>query len=255
MRLYPNGNHFKAGMRWFASLTRKNQIAYSVLALHFLFLLGLNIDYWANRRFTPASKIAVKTILYTQSASREKSEQNDATHTLTRPISSAASLPKKHPPQGAKSNTKKNTPTTTKLRPKAPIASTQKPKTTSTIDPKFLKQIEQDLDTFTAVSAETSDKTPITIPSFHFEFAPEIASEPKDIEKVSVFLQETLQLPEFGEVKMELTLAKGGKFESLKILESKSQKNTDFLKNQLPSLTFPCLNEAVLLTIVFRNET
>ena len=52
-----------------------------------------------------------------------------------------------------------------------------------------------------------------------------------------------LELPELGSVKVCLTINASGSFADCKILEQKSHKNSEFLKNELRNLTFPCFNE------------
>lgn len=68
------------------------------------------------------------------------------------------------------------------------------------------------------------------------------------LEKISysdllvLYLEETLELPEKGEVKIRLFLHEEGKLLSLEILQAESKKNLDYLKNTLPALAFPCFN-------------
>ncbi len=48
-----------------------------------------------------------------------------------------------------------------------------------------------------------------------------------------------LKLPEYSEVKLELTLARSGKVTRVKCVKSKSQKNISYLEKTIPSLVFP----------------
>ncbi|HXF28746.1 MAG TPA: hypothetical protein VN457_02765 [Chlamydiales bacterium] len=48
-----------------------------------------------------------------------------------------------------------------------------------------------------------------------------------------------LRLPEYGQVRMQLTLTKDGKVKNMTITSSKSKKNRDYVQNKLPQLTFP----------------
>lgn len=57
------------------------------------------------------------------------------------------------------------------------------------------------------------------------------------------YLQQALDLPEVGEVKMRLEISKFGKLIRCEVLQSASDENAAFLKNRLPELLFPCLNE------------
>lgn len=73
------------------------------------------------------------------------------------------------------------------------------------------------------------------------------------------YLQGCLDLPEFGEVKVHLEISRNGQLVRFEILEEKSKKNSDFLKNRLPELAFPCFNdsshETAVFTITFKNST
>jgi hypothetical protein len=73
------------------------------------------------------------------------------------------------------------------------------------------------------------------------------------------YLQEALILPERGDVRVKLVIDRFGKLLDCEILETKSAKNGEFLKNRLPELAFPCLNDFDIFeatqtfTIAFRN--
>ncbi len=75
---------------------------------------------------------------------------------------------------------------------------------------------------------------------------------------LTVFLQEVLEFPEQGEVRAKLTLDAQGHLLQVEVLQARSEKNRDYLKNRLPELEYPCFNERTLksreFTITFRNE-
>lgn len=56
-------------------------------------------------------------------------------------------------------------------------------------------------------------------------------------------LQEALNLPEVGEVKVELTLKRDGTFVQMKVLRSESERNKKFLEQELKKMTFPPFDE------------
>lgn len=56
------------------------------------------------------------------------------------------------------------------------------------------------------------------------------------------FLQNALELPEFGEVVVDLDVDPAGRLIRFDIVEAKSKKNGDFLKKRLPELVLPCFN-------------
>ncbi len=55
-------------------------------------------------------------------------------------------------------------------------------------------------------------------------------------------LQETLDLPEYGSVKVELVLRRDGSFVKMKVLHSESEKNKKFLEQELKTVSFPPFN-------------
>jgi|GEM_PF-2219879 len=59
-------------------------------------------------------------------------------------------------------------------------------------------------------------------------------------------LEESLHLPELGEIKVELTLKRDGSIVKLNFLKSESKKNKTYLEKNLPSLNFPPFDEAYL---------
>jgi len=74
------------------------------------------------------------------------------------------------------------------------------------------------------------------------------------------FLQNNLELPEIGEVRVRVVLKASGQPMSVEILESKNHKNSEWLKNQLPLLQAPRLsdfniNEDLIdFKILFKNK-
>ncbi len=70
------------------------------------------------------------------------------------------------------------------------------------------------------------------------------------------YLQEKLELPSFGNAKIKVSISPDGKLKKLEVLQSESNENIQYLKNQLHSLAYPCFNcskEAKTLIINFSN--
>jgi hypothetical protein len=68
------------------------------------------------------------------------------------------------------------------------------------------------------------------------------------------FLDSSLTLPEFGEVKIQLTVKKDGTVVRLVVLEAESQKNKAYLEKNLPLLKFPLiLDKEKTFTLKFCN--
>jgi hypothetical protein len=231
-------------MNWFHSLTRGKQIALSVLAAHTLLLCVLLGDYWVTRNPLRPKKIAVKNIRY--SSPQPQTKTTVAVATPTKTAKPSAPKEKAAPTPAPKKGTKKSTSIETKQ-------ASPKPKEEKNV---LLEEIAKNLNSIAAVVPAAPKKSEIAIPTLdpilHFTSEPS-DFEPTDAERIALLLQELLQLPEYGEVKVELKIDRFGRLESCAILESRSAKNEQFLKKALPEVQFPCLNETAFFTIVFRN--
>lgn len=70
-------------------------------------------------------------------------------------------------------------------------------------------------------------------------------------------LQNHLNLPEYGEVKVEMTITQEGMITDLYIVDAQSEKNAAYLKKTLPNVTFPWFNQYAKqekVRVLFRNE-
>jgi outer membrane biosynthesis protein TonB len=74
-------------------------------------------------------------------------------------------------------------------------------------------------------------------------------------EALGSFLTSSLKLPEFGEVKIQLTIKKDGSVARLVVVQTESRKNKDYLEKHLPLLRFPLiLDKEKTFTLTFCNE-
>jgi outer membrane biosynthesis protein TonB len=74
-------------------------------------------------------------------------------------------------------------------------------------------------------------------------------------ETLGSFLSSSLNLPEFGEVKIQLTIKKDGSVARLSVLQAESKKNKAYLEKHLPLLKFPLiLDKEKTFTLTFCNE-
>jgi outer membrane biosynthesis protein TonB len=79
--------------------------------------------------------------------------------------------------------------------------------------------------------------------------------EGTDEEALASFLHTSLNLPEFGEVKIQMTIKKDGTVARLSVLQAESQKNKAYLEKHLPLLRFPLiLDKEKTFTFTFCNE-
>jgi hypothetical protein len=74
-------------------------------------------------------------------------------------------------------------------------------------------------------------------------------------ETLASFLHTSLNLPEFGEVKIQMTIKKDGTVARLTVLQAESHKNKAYLEKHLPLLRFPLiLDNEKTFTFTFCNE-
>ena len=221
-------------MNWFLSLARKNQIVISVFLTHLFFLAMLGADHWMHRNPLKRQHVNVRTFVV------EAPAPTPVPTLAPKPAPVAATQKAKPQPVAKK--------TPPKVEPKKAAAKVVAPVPQ---EASILSEIEKNLDSITT-SPAPQKKTAIESPSLVTQPRPSIEDASVG-EQVAALLQETLELPEFGDVKMKLWINRFGILEKLEILETKSQKNEAFLKKRLPELQFPCLNETTSLTIVFSN--
>lgn len=79
-------------------------------------------------------------------------------------------------------------------------------------------------------------------------------------EALIVFFQNSLDLPEYGEVTLDLEIDATGHVTRVEVIEAKSKENEEFLKKELPELVCPCFNgdqtsrNSFAFTVVFKNR-
>ena len=134
----------------------------------------------------------------------------------------------------------------------------------SNVDEHLLSQLEESLKSF---AIPITCPTPTTvklqeIPAMQLNIDSSIfTSNDTDLQnRLLGELQNNLKMPEFGEVKAELSISAGGTINTVKILESKSAKNKKYLKKTLPALIFPWFNQyksdkkEYVYVITFKNQ-
>ncbi len=226
-----NGRRLAAAIAaWFFSLTLFGKIAVSVIAIHLALLFIMGIDHLAS----PSPKQRNPLTVRIHQPVKEK----------LKPISvTSVSKPKKAAPSPKK---KSATPKKSKLP-----------------DLSALRELEKSFAAISTAALESSTASKLNLPSF----LESSSVEAKVDETASAsygpylvtFFQKHLQLPEIGDVKARITLKAPGQLLSLEILDTKSSKNADWLKNQLPLLELPCFNDFGItdanleFTITFRN--
>ncbi|HLB53074.1 MAG TPA: hypothetical protein VJK48_05130 [Chlamydiales bacterium] len=128
----------------------------------------------------------------------------------------------------------------------------------SAIAPELLEKLAKSVDQVLDSAPEEMKSASLFIPAILTSTNHTSLTAPY-ADAVMQFLKENLQLPEFGEVVINLEIESSGHIAKIEILQTGSLKNSDFLKKRLPELSFPCFNEFALsetklqFTIAFRN--
>lgn len=204
------------------------QIALLVTLSHFLVLLSLSL------RNPPPPKPTRITV-----------------HTLARAPIAIAPPPAPSKKSAPKKTAAKN-PSPSKPAPKSASA------TPSPHPKKNAQEVSRDLDPPTP----STHKPALTLPTLVIpktltvEAAPDdTTSDPTYAELLISYLQQTLELPEYGPVKMRLSFNAEGRLTHSEVIESKQHKNSEFLQQRLAELVFPSPpnHESTILTITFRN--
>ncbi|MCC6128090.1 MAG: hypothetical protein IT584_02690 [Chlamydiae bacterium] len=224
----------------FLRSSRKRQIVLSVWLAHFLFLCFLLTGHFFSSSRPIGRPIAIRTVLETPKVIDAPKPAKSAAPKLQKP---AASLPKKTP--AAKSPSKP-------APPRGPKKSPEAPKNALVDIQNALSELKQ---------LEKKKESSLALPSkLHLVSAEkEISFSNSYREILSSYLQEVLDLPEYGAVKIKLRIDREGKLLESEILSSENRKNSEFLKNRLQGLTFPCFNDfdvpenSLTFIISFRN--
>lgn len=245
----------------FAALSRLYQIVIVVFGVHLCLVLTLCVHHFVGKE-KPKTKMVIRTIQVApliqpqafiaappQTKNMKKSEQK-----------SVSSSPKKEIREKPFLTSKPKEVTNAKVLP--PQESPKSSSSIQGIDPFLVSEMVTQLNEFMGESGSLSalSKPPSLI-------VPKNVSEPVFVEECEIsygkriagFLQNSLELPEFGEVKVDLELNSSGRIIRAEIIEAKSKKNGEFLKKRLLELDLPCFNDdkksdAILkFTITFKN--
>lgn len=183
--------------------------------------------------------------------------------------SSSSRLPQSTPPAVPSRSPVKNTPKQpSKAKPKAPIETKTAPKK-QTPSPKkepvvkkteprstqinkkpdplkqSLQKIEENIAKIESKRVTMAPKSELSVPPqivFSSEILQNESGEEDEQGYISTlvdYLQQNLQLPDVGEVKIALTLRPDGSIDNIKVLTAESEKNRKRLEENLPKLKFP----------------
>jgi len=257
MRFRRDGRHFATAIKvWFCSLKKGSQIALSVGLVHLGAILWMSMDHWLSDHPKPHHPIVVRTVR----------PQMAPIHVASAPTPQIVAAPRDSLPIAPRMNIQKTTKqTTTKPAKEKPILPSKSVKIASersytapvkqkSIPKETLRQIEEEFEAISAqqISRKTTSEE-IRLPAQLQSKTAINASIEENISSTSIpstyhlclidQLQSSLQLPEVGSVRVKIVLFSPGTLSSIQILDTKSEKNAQWLKNQLPLLSLPCFND------------
>ncbi len=197
------------------------QISLLVIGAHALIVFWMAL--WLPVKKKSKQPIEIRTVVYKPPALKEA--------TIT---SSNAKKPRKKPQPKKIHSPKKQ-----KKAPKMRKASPRKKQ--PLVSNALLKQLEE--------SMAKLEAKPLLSPMKKIKPLSRLTIDEASSQKADLFtsalikrLQEDLDLPDLGDVKIELTLKNNGQFAKMQILQSKSNRNCKFLENKLPRLHYPPFN-------------
>jgi hypothetical protein len=211
------------------------RIAAVVITLH-CFLLGWVAFFENGLKKNPPKKLTINQYV---AKSVTKKTTPSPSPSAKKKSSPSKSLPQKTPPK----QVKKEIP---KVKP-SPLAQ------------KLVRELEESIakieGSHDKVDTSLELETPRTIDALKIEsFKPNLTND--DYTGTLILcLQQSLNLPDFGEVKIKLTLRHDGTVEQLTVLKAESENNRRYLETHLPHVKFPALNNLEhTFVLTFCNE-
>ncbi len=222
------------------TLLSSNKLLFFIIIVHLiLFLLP---QFSQQSIFEKEKKpIIVRTTVITPSS--KKIEQTTLIAASPPPNIKKTSLPPKPTKQAPPKKEKKNTPA--KKNPSS------QPKQ------QILTQIQKNLgkiDTNPSVNLATlkDPPKPLRLESLHSQ--PQTEKE-IDLTSCFTFFQESLELPDKGEVKVRMNLLPNGKICQIQIISTESEANAQYVTQILPTLTLKShWNKTISLTVTFKGS-
>lgn len=232
-------------------------IAYLVVGAHLLFLVYIHMAI-----SVPVKKSPKPLVIKTISASCAPQEKVAAVRERASPkmavkveSGTQKKVPEKAPPIMEKKLIKEK-------KQSAPVKKPLEEKR-ERMSQKLLRDLEDSLAKLEAKPQKKGAKNertrwdlPAPIDALHLDETP--AEEPGAYDNSLIgYLHQTLNLPEHGEVKIQLTLKQDGTFVKLVVLKTESEKNRRYLEASLPHLRFPELQgnkKQETFVVTFCNE-
>jgi len=222
------------------------RIAYFVIAMHLTLILWSAL--WMPRKKVEKKPLQVRTVV--QVPAPKPPPPQVVVKPQVQPVAEIKPKPKPAPkPKPTPAPPKpKPTPAPPKPKPKpAPQPKRAPPpkKEPPAVPANLVQQLQESIAKIDQTDHKESAKPTLPTPKLLKE-PPKLKIDEENLGQECVFvatlvqcLRSTLDLPEVGEVKVELTLRRDGSFVKVKVLQSESEKNKRFLEQELKTITFP----------------
>jgi hypothetical protein len=234
------------------------QISLAVLFVHAIILFSSAIDFWFTKRINPKKSILIRTISQVEKKQPLIPSLKNNTHQLNKTASSIKknkSQPKEKLIEEKKSNSglKKNNSNSKEIKAREVNEKNKQ---------LLFAELEASFDKLAESSKPKSVDKSIFVPkwdskkqesSLEEDLKEDFSLFASSKDQIVMMLQQELTLPEIGSVKVALHFDAKGRIEKFQVIESQSEKNSQFLKNRLPELYFPWLNSELSLVVVFSN--
>lgn len=227
----------------------RSLIICSVCVVHLVFLALLLFK----SPFLPTKKQRTAILVTTRApAPTLVAVEKKTAPTAARVSQPIAAAPKKSPERPAPKPAQSHSPTKQTApkaeKPKSVTAKPQSPAPAPLIPPSLLQELEESIAKFDKADGKktgrpAAKKSPPALLTLQID-APSVLSSDDLGDYVSLLtehLHASLHLPDFGEVKIELTLQQDGTVAKLKVLKTESEQNKKYLESRLPQLRFPHL--------------
>lgn len=229
----------------------KNLFFY-VIAAHFLIIAAVFYVHTPFAKKAPAATLRTQTIVLNETPKHELTETKEPLpiEILSPPlenllVSKKESTPKKEiKPQETKTIEKKKPVAVAKPKKEANKV-VNKPAPSSPSDSRLeqvaalMRQSLEKLENPSKVTPKTPTKattTPSKLSSLASESLAQDATYQRDL---VAYLEDALEFPEKGKVRIKLSLKRDGGVQKLEIVETSSEKNKKFVETQIPGLSFP----------------
>lgn len=234
------------------------KIAYYVIAVHVFLVLWSAL--WMPSKKVDRKPLQVRTVVHAPPVVHsppavvkqavQKTAPKPQVPTPQPTVARPSPTPSKPP-----APTKPSTPIkpSTPVKPSAPAKKSTQPSNTTArpvpqknsgpvVPENLVQQLQESIAKIDQKSHKESPKEILPAP----KWVPQLKIDEESGGEESLFvttlvhcLQEALNLPEVGEVKVELTLKRDGSFVQMRVLRSESERNKKFLEEELKKLTFP----------------